>query len=137
MRCVAYGSEIEPSLSWIREQENFTTKLTPYITGQTLFRPVNLTETDEGARFVCYMNHPAFSETRNCSIIPLPAPPKTAPNPIKLIIAIIIILIIIAAVVIVLVIVLMKRRKKKKQDVIPSKINCELTFEGDQPIAAE
>ena len=115
--CAVSYSDIKPSLSWIREKENDITELIPDITGRTLFQPVNLTDMDKGARFVCYMNHVAFSETRSCSIIPLPAQPKTL-EPTTVIIGTIIILITVATVVIVLAIVLLKRRRKN--NVMPS-----------------
>ena len=136
LRCSVYDSAIEPSLAWIREQENFTTTLTPNVTGQTLFQLVNLTEMDEGARFVCHMNHPAFSETHSCSIIPLPAPQSTS-KPTIVIVGVIVIFIIAAAIVIVLAIVLMKRRDEN--GVIPPKPGYELTDErhGGRSIAAE
>ena len=73
LRCAVFDSDIQPSLSWIREQENNITDLTPYVTLRSLFQPVNLNEMDVGAHFVCLMTHPAVSETRNCSLTPLPA----------------------------------------------------------------
>ena len=137
LRCTVLESDIKPSLSWIREQENNITKLTQNVTERTLLQPVNLTKMDEGALFSCYMNHPAFSETRNCSFIPLPAspPPTTTQTSTTVIIGIIIILITVATIAIVLAIVLKKRRKKN--GMIPSKPNRELTYEGDQSISAE
>ena len=127
--CAVSYSDIKPSLSWIRKHENDMAELTPYITGRSLFQPVNLTEMDEGAVFACYMNHPALSETRSCSIIPLPTPPTTQTT------VIVIILIIVVAVVIVLAIALtclMNRRRKN--NVTPSKTNCEITYERQPSI---
>ena len=142
--CTVLESDIKPSLSWIREQENNITKLTENATGRTLFLLVNLTTMDVGARFSCLMNHPASSKTRNCSIIPLPVlspppPPTTTTTTTQrlttLIKVITIILIIVATIAIVLVVVLKKRRKKN--GLISSKPNYELICKGGQSISAE
>ncbi|XP_072041662.1 uncharacterized protein [Amphiura filiformis] len=75
LSCSVDGTTTEPSLVWQRDNSNITDVKTTFI-----LPSITLSNADVGAEFTCIMNYPALTQSRNCSVVPLPLTNSNVPN---------------------------------------------------------